>query len=155
MAWHTCIVTLFFSACANSNKLLKEHVLAFQMYHHLWCLHHCQNLHHSLSQVPAGLCKWSHWSSSYCYFDSYVDTMGICVWLFLLILRSMREYIPTVPKKHTSQWFSWRLECWNICYSLRILESCTEHGHLANGNAVHNPHVSISYELQKRHMTLI
>ena len=68
---------------------------------------------------------------------------------------SVREYIPTVPKKHISQWFSWRLECWNSCYSLRILESCTEPGHLANGNAVHNPHVSITYELQQRQMTLI
>ena len=43
----------------------------------------------------------------------------------------------------------------NSCDSLRILETCTEPGHLANGKAVHNPHVSITYQLQQRPMTLI
>ena len=63
-----------------------------------------------------------------CYFDSPVDTVNA---------------------------FRGDSNAANSCYSLRILESCIEPGHLANGNAVHNRHVSITYQLKQRQMTLI
>jgi hypothetical protein len=93
-----------------------------------------------------------------CYFDSYVDTVGICVWPFLLIPRveDRWENIYSLSPRNTPvNDFRGDSNAANSCDSLRILESCAEPGHLANGSAVHNPHVSITYQLQQRQMTLI
>ena len=87
-----------------------------------------------------------------CYFDSYVDTVGICVCPFLLIPRfedRWENIYPLSPRNTPVNDFRGDSNAANSCDSLRILESCAEPGHLANGSAVHNPHVSFTYQLQQ------